>query len=115
MNNDKNTRKLLELMQTRPDLPVIPIVDCRIVTGGDAKPHTGSLGFSYLGDYIKSSNGSVHFYLCDPCVTAFDMVPALRDSGIYTDTEIDSMSASEIQDAYDDLPWESAIIVNILP
>lgn len=46
-----NIKKLIKLINTYPQLPVIPMVDCEIVADDDCKRWMGSIGDAKIGDF----------------------------------------------------------------
>lgn len=101
MNN--NTMELIRLIQENPDLPVIPMVYYEIV-GEDYGRWIGSFGSVNIGEYIK---GDERVYFRDDD----DIEEAL--TGVSGWGAYEKMTDEEAEQAYKQLPWLKAIIVDI--
>lgn len=106
---NENTKKLLELIQENPSLPIVPMVDAEVVCGDDWGRWMGSFGAARVDEYLnppqdydpmlfKSDNDV--FDVLEKCLpeAEFDALPE---------------NESECRPIYDALPWIKAIIVDI--
>lgn len=101
---DKQNRDdLFRLMQENPDLPVIPMVDSEIVASDDYGRWIGSWGASYIDHFIL---GEERILFIDD-----DEEDVLADLHGYE--WVENATDEEWATAYENIPWITAIIVNI--
>ena len=101
MNKQKeNLEKLFQLIKENPELPIVPMVDSEIVCENYGI-WMGSIGKVKTERYIMVDDG-FYFY-------------SEKDSEVleYFGTNKARMSDEELKQAYENLPWIEAIIVNI--
>lgn len=104
---EKQSREeLFKLMEENPDLPIVPVVDYRIVCD-DFGHWLGAWGSSYIREYIMGKE-RVHFREDDDLRAVYMVLYEKLDKEVYE--AIDDAAA---QTAYAELPWIKAIIVNI--
>ena len=103
MNKQKvSLKKLFQLIKENHELPIIPMVDAEIVCD-DCGRWVGSWGYAEIGKYI-STDEKIYFYGLEDIDIVENFVPY---------EEYMSMSDEELKQAYENLPWIEAIIVNI--
>lgn len=94
-------------MQENPELPVIPFVDGEIV-GDDWGRWIGSWGSVRLDEYLfpRYEDQPILFRSDDDVCETLERFLAIK--------ELDELeSEEEYRKAYDALPWEKVIVVNI--
>lgn len=101
--NREKAEKLLKLVAENPELPVLPMVDYEVV-GGDWGCWGGKWKDSYIG-----------YYLIDREDIKFkeDEDPEEMVQRFTTDEEYYNMTAEQMKEFYNSLPWQKAIIVYI--
>lgn len=99
--------ELFELMRNNPDLPVVPMVDEEIVGDSGCCRWRGSWGHSYIGEYFVGEE--IIYFREDDDPSELESV--LSDK--YGYDEYNAMSDEQAAEAYANLPWVKAIIVNI--
>lgn len=107
MKQPDQIKKVLELIQKHPKLPIVPMVWGELVSGDEYRRWMGSWGDAYITKYIIGDNG-IYFYDED------DRSECLEDPGVclYLPEEDFETDEEELK-AYKKLPWTEAIIVNI--
>lgn len=108
--NKNNINKLVELIKTNPDLPIIPMVDAEIV-GDDYGYWMGNWGRCEVTEYYLGRE-KVHFKDDDEEDVLSDMLDC-RYGYNREGKDIYTLSDSEWEDIYNSLPWQKAIIVYI--
>lgn len=106
---NENTKKLLELIQENPSLPIVPMVDAEIVAGDDFGRWMGAWGCARVDEYlIPPQDYEPMIFKSDDDV--FDTLEKCLP-----EAEFDALpeSESECRPVYDALPWIKAIIVDI--
>lgn len=101
-----NRNEFFKLMQENPDLPVIPMVDYEIVCG-DYGRWLGSWGSSYIGQYLLGED-RVYFREDDDPSEVEHVLLEKYGENYYL-----NMTVVQEAEAYADLPWKKAIIVDI--
>lgn len=99
----QNRDKLFKLMQENPELPVIPMVDSEIVADYCYTRWIGSWGNSYIDHYIP---GKERIFFIDD--DEEDVLAALHGW-----EWVENATDEEWSRAYENVPWITAIIVNI--
>lgn len=105
----ENTKKLLELVQQNPDLPIVPMVDAEIVSGDDWGRWMGKFGAARVDEYlIPPQDYEPMLFKSDDDV--FDVLEKCLP-----EAEFDALpeNESECRPVYNALPWIKAIIVDI--
>jgi len=104
---NENAKKLLELVATNPNLPIVPMVDAEIF-GDDFGTYMGGWGASCVDEYIIDGKGMVRFKSDD------DVIDVLEHA--LSKEEFDALPESEAdcRPRYDALPWVKAIVVDIV-
>ena len=103
---------LLKLIQENPDLPIIPIVSDEVIEpNSNAKLVSsnrwmGSVGDAEISMYIKCKG---HIRLYGDC----DYIETLLDCNKYTREECEKLNDEQLENEYNNLPWEKGIFVNI--
>ena len=106
--NNTNIEELIRLIQENPELPIVPMVEGRIVAEeGSYDRWLGEWGRAHIGEYFVGDE-IVHFKSEDDWD---DIETAITDISDYDTFE--AMSDEEAKAAYNALPWIKAIIVNI--
>ena len=106
---NENTKRLLELIQENPDLPIVPMVDAEIVGGDDFGRWMGDWGYARVDEYlIPPQDYEPMLFKSDDDV--FDVLEKCLP-----EAEFDALpeNESECRPVYDALPWVKAIIVDI--
>lgn len=96
--------ELLDLIERRPELPIIPMVDGEIVADDYCARWMGSWGMSEITKYIR---GDEHIFFYDE----YDMEDALRE--IVGDDWFDASTKEKDLEKYRSLAWVECISVNI--
>lgn len=99
----RNREKLLQLMQKNPDLPVIPMVDSEIVVDYSYGRWKGSWGASHIDHFIE---GKTRIIFIDD--EEEEVLSELHGS-----EWVENATDEEWDKAYENVPWITAIIVNI--
>lgn len=103
---NESIKKLIKLIEEKPNLPVVPLIDSYICEDGYYAQYVGSIGDSWVGKYLLG-NHQLHLYDDDP----YEMFETASDVlGIDSN---ESISDEAIQQVYDNLPWILAILVDI--
>lgn len=103
----KNREELFKLMQEKPELPVVPMVDGEIA-GDDCGRWLGVWGGCNIDKYIIGEE-RVHFR--DD--TDWGEIEETLTDGQITYEEYEAATEAEAMAIYAALPWIEAIIVNI--
>lgn len=105
----ENLDKLFQLIKENPELPIVPMVDSEIVADDCCSWWMGSWGKAEIDKYLITDE---HIYL-----HSLDDEYILENSDIagkfISHEECMSMSDEELKQAFENLPWIEAIIVNI--
>lgn len=101
--NREKAEKLLKLVAENPELPVLPMVDYEVV-GGDWGCWGGKWKDSYIGHYLIDRE-DIKF--------KEDEDPEEMVQRFTTDEEYYNMTAEQMKEFYNSLPWQKAIIVYI--
>lgn len=105
-----NLEWFLKMVNENPDLPVIPIVSDEVIDDDfklmSSNRYMGSLGDAEILMYIKG-NKSISLY--GDC----SYIETLVDCGKFTRDECEKLSAEELENEYNNLPWQKAIFVKI--
>lgn len=105
---EKQSREeLFKLMEENPDLPIVPVVDYRVVCD-DFGHWLGAWGSSYIREYIMGKE-RVHYREDDDLCEVHMVLYEKLDKELYEAIETDTAA----QAAYAELPWIKAIIVII--
>lgn len=110
MNKQKaNLENLFQLIKENPELPIVPMVDSEIVADDCYSWWMGSWGKAEIDKYLITAERIYLHSLDDEYI--------LENSDIIekfvSREEYMSMSGEELKQAYENLPWIEAIIVNI--
>ena len=100
----KNREKLFKLMQENPDLPVIPMVDEEIVADDCSMRWMGSWGDARI-DELLTTKERIYFRNYND---EEEILTALHGW-----EWVEAASDEEWKTAYENVPWITAIIVNI--
>lgn len=104
MNKQKeNLDKLFQFIEENPELPIVPMVDAEIVADDCCSWWMGSWGKAEIDKYI-SANERIYFHSDEDIDILEFFVPH---------EEYMKMSDSECEQAFENLPWIEAIIVDI--
>lgn len=103
----KNREKLFQLMNENLELPVVAMVDGRIVDDS-SKRWRGAFGSAYVGEYVIGRE-YVYFREDDDLYGVDRTLSDCLDTPDYEDIEKDEEALKK----YAELPWIKAIIVNI--
>ena len=106
MKQSEKLTQLLELMQTNPELPVIPCVDGDVVGGDEYYCWLGSWGESGVQEFVIGNERT--YYREDDICEMNDVLYERYDPEL-----VDNMTDEETRAAYNALPWKKAIFVNI--
>lgn len=106
-----NLEWLLKMMNENPDLDVIPLVSNEVFDLKEFKlvaddRYIASLGVAEIQMYLKGQNGIRLYSDCSYNDT-------LIEFGSYTQKQCDEMNDQELENAYNNLPWQQAIFLNI--
>ena len=101
--NREKAEKLLKLVAENPELPVLPMVDYEVV-GGDWGNWGGKWKDSHIGHYLIDRE-DIKFKEDGDME---EMVQRFTE-----DEEYYSMTAEQMKEFYNSLPWQKAIIVYI--
>lgn len=112
-NQTENLKKLFALMQERPELPIIPVVDGEIASK-DYGYWLGKWGTFSIDKYLIHKDNKVIFYE----EADFDMVSIFEKYFDYNECGIDENAPDEqilplMREKIDTLDWKEAIIVYI--
>lgn len=99
----KSLEKLIELVRENPELPIVPMVDGDIVPDDSAMRWMGSWGDCRIDHYLPTRE-RVYFLDDDE----EDILSALHGW-----KWVDEATDDEWNTAYENIPWITAIIVNI--
>lgn len=102
----KYREEFLALMAENPDLPVVPMVYCEVVSE-DYGRWLGAWGSSYIGEYLLGEE-QVYFREDDDPSEVEKVLSEKYGFDYYLD-----MNDEQEAKAYAGLPWIKAIIVNI--
>lgn len=100
---------LVSVIQKNPTLPIFPVVAAEVVPGDDYSEYLGDLGMCYV-DEVCSIEGVVFFKRPDD----WDEIESALILE-YGRVRYEEMEDYEALNAYDELPWSRAIILNIIP
>lgn len=101
---NKYIKQLLDLIQQRPELPIIPMVDYEVVCGDESSRWMGSFGSAEVTKYVC---GEEHIFFYDES----EMEPALRE--IVGDDWYDASNEENDLEKYRSLAWTECIAVDI--
>lgn len=105
---EKNNRaELFRLMQEHPDLPIIPIVDSRVVAD-ECGYWMGSLGRTRIDEYIITEGHKRGEVFINGDTNVLDVVERY-----ISDEDFEALTVEACRSYYDNLPWKKAIIVYI--
>lgn len=99
----QNLEHLLKLIAENPKLPIIPMVDGEITEGDDYGHWPGAWGSSCIREYLIGKSRI--------CFRDGDVEEALMETIGWLAFE--KLTTEQAKEAYKDLPWTKAIIVNI--
>lgn len=102
---NENTMRLLALVKENPELPIVPMVDAKIVCGEDSGMFMGGWGAARVDSYIIDRDSVVHFKSDDDAFDTLERCLSEEKFDTLPETE------SECRAAYDALPWKEAIVV----
>ena len=102
----QNREEVFKLMQENPDLPVVPMVDYEII-GEDYGRWLGAWGSSYIGEYLVVGERICFREDDDPWEVEW-LIRERQGEEIFA-----RMNAGEAEEAYAQMPWIKAVIVNI--
>lgn len=107
--HNENIKTLLELIKENPKLPIVPMVDSEICGDGYGR-WSGAWGAARVDKYIVADIGWDSRIIFE---SDGDILETLE--GYLTDDEFEKLpdNETELQKAYDNLPWIKAIIVDI--
>ena len=107
-------KKLLALMALYPELPIVPLVDTNSIEDLGIY-QIAKFGSSFVGDYVLGEDDIDYYrkmYLkSDYDKGSTDGMDVLYD--ILGDEKVDTMSEEELDAAFENLPWKTAILVYI--
>ena len=104
-------KELFKLMQENPDLPVIPFVDTEVVAGDGFGKWMGSWGNARVDEFlIPARDWEPIIYKSEN----FDVSDTLEKYLSYEEFDKLPDVPSEWLKRYDVLPWQKAIIVDIV-
>lgn len=101
---NENAKKLLELIQARPDLPIVPMVWEEVVAECASCYWRGSFGTAHVDKYWTGDEW-IYFYDED------DIEGAINDPACKFDP--DTLTDELALEIYRSLPWTEAIVVYI--
>lgn len=106
---NKNLNEFIKLVQDNPNLPVIPMVDEAIVADCGYSRWISSIGKSYIDQYWKDD---YDFYFKS---TNIEQIKEKVAEEIFWDNEdiSDEELERDVRVWMGDIPWKSAIFVNI--
>lgn len=103
----QKSEELFALIKENPDLPIVPMVDSEIIADEGYVRWIASWGISYIDEY----------YLTDQYMHFKDIDDRSEVEAVLTEEfgydVFNAMSDEEAKEAYDNLEWIKAIIVNI--
>ncbi len=106
-----NIKKLLELVNANPDLPIIPMVNSEVVGDGSYTYWMGCWNYVEITEYY-SGQEAIHFKDDDEEEVLADMIGCKY----YCDpngNDITELSDEEWDALYASIPWKKAIVVYI--
>ena len=99
--DQSNFSKLVQLKHAHPELPVIPVSDI----------WRGSWDKASIRDIMMREDAPIFF---DAKASKSEMRSVLIDCGTYDKEDVLQMSENTLRHAYETLPWEKAIIAQIV-
>lgn len=104
MNKEKSTKELFKLMQENPELPVVPMVDSDVITKEWLSWYIGRLESPEIDEYLVA-DGIIYTKTSDDL---WDVLEAA-----YGEFKVSKMTEEEAAEAYQQLPWQKAIMLYI--
>ena len=104
---NENLEKLLVLIQSNPELPVIPMVDSEIVIDGDCACWRGSWGMARIEE-VYIGKDQIHFRDDEDGNEIDELMSEVLNTPTYN-----TMSHEQLTEAYKALPWRHCIVVYI--
>ena len=108
MTKPETLKKLIQLIQENPDLPVIPLVHQDVYLGDDYAYSLGELVAPSIDEVLSGESDT--FYIRSEVRSKEDV---LYDRTEYTEEWVDNATDAEIDQAFDSLPWKRVIIVYV--
>lgn len=113
VSEKENRKKLFQLMQEHPELPVVTMVNSDIVADCGYSYWRGVFGDVSIGEYLVG-NEKVHFREDDdPYEVDNTLYDCLSETSMGLAKFRNLKTDKDVSEAYDKLPWIKAIIVYI--